>query len=529
MSSSHSPEKSEDPSSKQPASGNGKGNGNGKKPYIVLFFAVLIIIGGYFGYEAWKFNTVHASTDDAQLVSDVIPVSPQVSAEVVSVPVKENQEVKAGDVLVLLDTAMLQATYDQAKANLSAAVSAAQQAGVDVTLAADTGSAQETKASGGISQADSEVAQAKSDLQRSKHAVDSAIAVRTGAIANRDLARSALTVAEANLQRSRDAAAAVQAQVETATAGLGAANATIDAAQAAYDRAELDASRYAKLLEEGAVSAQTSDNASATARQTRAQLDNAKQMASQAQSNIAQQQANLKAANRQIEANTAAVAEARDQIQAAQAQIAAAGSALDQSKTQVNYAAQGIGQAVAKKQEAVGDLKQAQTAPVQVAASRSAHSQALAKIAQMKAALETARIQLAYTRIVATVNGRISKKTVEVGQYVQPGTPMMTIIPDQDIWVEANYKETQLANVRPGNPATVEVDGLPGKVFKGHVDSISAGTGATFALLPPDNATGNFTKVVQRIPVKVVFETGQPDLERLSAGMSVVTTISTPK
>jgi membrane fusion protein (multidrug efflux system) len=105
----------------------------------------------------------------------------------------------------------------------------------------------------------------------------------------------------------------------------------------------------------------------------------------------------------------------------------------------------------------------------------------------------------------------------------------MTIIPDQDIWVEANFKETQLADVRANDPTTVEVDGLPGKVFKAHVDSISAGTGATFALLPPDNATGNFTKVVQRIAVKVVFESGQPDLDRLRAGMSVVATISTAK
>jgi membrane fusion protein (multidrug efflux system) len=315
--------------------------------------------------------------------------------------------------------------------------------------------------------------------------------------------------------------------VETATAGLGAAKATIDSAQAAYDRAAKDAVRYASLLDEGAVSAQTSDNAQATARQTKAQLDNAKQMASQAQSNIDQQQANLKAADRQIEANSAAVAEARDQIQAAQAQVAGAGAALNQSRTQVTYSAQGIGQAVAKREEAVGDLKQARTAPVQVQASRSAHSQALAKIAQMKAALENARIQLDYARIIAPINGRISKKTVEIGQYVQPGTPLMTIIPDQDIWVEANFKETQLADVRAGDPTTIEVDGLPGKVFKGHVDSISAGTGATFALLPPDNATGNFTKVVQRIAVKVVFETGQPDLNQLRAGMSVVTTIST--
>ncbi len=231
-----------------------------------------------------------------------------------------------------------------------------------------------------------------------------------------------------------------------------------------------------------------------------------------------------------IEANTAAVSQAKDQIESAKSQVTGAGAALDQSRsTQVTESAQGINQAIAKRQEAAGDLKQARTAPVQVEASRSAHTQAVAKIAQMKAALDNARIQLADARIVAPVSGRISKKTVEVGQYVQPGTPLMTIIPDNDIWVEANYKETQLADVKAGDSATVEVDGLPGKTFKARVDSIAAGTGATFALLPPDNATGNFTKVVQRIPVKVVFEKSQPDMDQLRAGMSVVTTISTAK
>ncbi len=266
MSSSQTPEPA-DPASKP------GGNGNGKKPpYVLLIFGVILVIGGYYGFNAWKFNSVHPSTDDAQLVSDVIPISPQVSASVVSVPVLENQEVKAGDVVAVLDTSMFQAAYDQAKANLSAAVSAAQQAGVDVTLASETGSAQETKASGGVEQADSAISAAKSELQRTKGAVESALAVRSGAIANLNLTRSALTAAEANLQRSRDAAAAVHAQVDNAIAGLGAAKATIDSMQAAYARAARDAARYSKLFDEGAVSAQVSDNAQATARQAKGSI-----------------------------------------------------------------------------------------------------------------------------------------------------------------------------------------------------------------------------------------------------------------
>jgi membrane fusion protein (multidrug efflux system) len=190
-------------------------------------------------------------------------------------------------------------------------------------------------------------------------------------------------------------------------------------------------------------------------------------------------------------------------------------------------AAQGIKQAEAKQKQAIGALHQANTAPEQVAETKSAKVQTLARIDQAKAALETAKIQLDYARIVAPVSGKISKKTVELGQFVQAGTPLMTIIPDDDVWVVANYKETQLAGVKQGSRAIVEVDGIPDRTFKAHVDSISAGTGATFALLPPDNATGNFTKVVQRIAVKIVIDSGQPDMDRLRAGMSVTSTIAT--
>jgi membrane fusion protein (multidrug efflux system) len=159
--------------------------------------------------------------------------------------------------------------------------------------------------------------------------------------------------------------------------------------------------------------------------------------------------------------------------------------------------------------------------------SQTAHSQAIAKIEQARAALDQAKLQLGYTRIFAPVTGRVSKKTVEVGALVEPGTPLMAIVPQSDMWVVANLKETQMDGVQPGRGADIDVDSVPGRVFHGKVDSLSAATGATFALLPPDNATGNFTKVVQRIPVKVVLDPGQPDIDRLAAGMSVNVTIET--
>jgi membrane fusion protein, multidrug efflux system len=500
------------------------GNG-GRKPILYVVLLAALIAGGLFGHRAYQFNTTHVTTDDAQLTSDIVPVAPQVSAAVIKVAVAENQMVHQGDVLVTLDRATYQAAYDIAKANLQAAEAAAQQAGVAISYASDTGKAQIDKAAGILAQAETGVDQAKAENLRSRGAIESAIAMEQGAKANAQLAHSALAAAESNLQRSKDSLSAAQAQLESAHAGLKAAQAAQDAAQAVAERASRDSARYAELLSEGATSAQIADNAAALARQTKAQLEAAKQQTAQARAAIVQQEANINAAKRQIEANTAAVAETNSQIKAAEASVAGAHAALAQAKAQAQFAAHGVDQAVTRKKQAEGDVEQAQTSPEHVEETKSARAQAIAKIAQAKAALESAQIQLNDTVIVAPVSGRVSKKTVEPGQIVQPGSPLMTIVPDNDLWVTANYKETQLAGVHTGSLAEVEVDGLPGKQFKGHVESISAGTGATFTLLPPDNATGNFTKVVQRIPVKIVLDPNQPDFDKLRAGMSVTSVI----
>jgi membrane fusion protein (multidrug efflux system) len=151
---------------------------------------------------------------------------------------------------------------------------------------------------------------------------------------------------------------------------------------------------------------------------------------------------------------------------------------------------------------------------------------AYGKVLQAKAALDKAEIDLSNTRIYAPVSGMISQKQAEVGMQVAPQVPVMSIVPP-NVWVVANFKETQLTDVRVGQPVDVEVDAFPGYEFKAHVDSISAATGATFALLPPENASGNFTKVVQRVPVKIVFQPDQNGVKLLRGGLSVVATIDT--
>ena len=172
-------------------------------------------------------------------------------------------------------------------------------------------------------------------------------------------------------------------------------------------------------------------------------------------------------------------------------------------------------------------LRAALTAPDQVKqiSARAAAADAQAK--QAKATLDQAELNMQYATIKAPVAGIVSRKSVEVGQVVQAGQPLMAIIPLENVWVTANFKETQLQNMRPGQRATIKVDAYGGKSFAGKVDSIAAATGARFSMLPPENATGNYVKVVQRIPVKIVLDAGQDPDRQLRPGMSVEPTVYT--
>jgi len=159
-----------------------------------------------------------------------------------------------------------------------------------------------------------------------------------------------------------------------------------------------------------------------------------------------------------------------------------------------------------------------QEAQVQLAAAQ--YSAASAAEKQAEAQLRQAELQLSYAQIYAPFDGRVTKKSVEPGDYVQPGQTLFSLVPPE-VWVIANFKETQLKNMRVGQPVSIQVDAVPGHDFKAHVDSFQVGTGGRFTLLPPENATGNFVKVVQRVPVKIVFDEPASKLERLWAGESV--------
>jgi membrane fusion protein, multidrug efflux system len=301
-----------------------------------------------------------------------------------------------------------------------------------------------------------------------------------------ELAKSALQTARTRVTAARSQLEQARAQVMTALAQAEQERAQVTAGEAEAMRAEADVKRFQELSRRDQIARQELDHAMAAMRTANAQLQ---------------------ASRKKVAAAEAQVAEAR----AAQ-QMAAAG--LQQSESQVAEAEARVG-------EALGRLDAAQAAPHQVAVSRSQAEIAAAELAQARAAVAQAELELSYTTIRAPAAGRVTRKAVEEGAYVQAGRTLMAIVP-ADVWVVANFKETQLTDMRPGQPAEIEVDAYPGIVFKGHVDSIQAGTGARFSLLPPENATGNFVKVVQRVPVKIVFDAPVAGDHLLVPGMSVV-------
>jgi membrane fusion protein, multidrug efflux system len=224
----------------------------------------------------------------------------------------------------------------------------------------------------------------------------------------------------------------------------------------------------------------------------------------------------------------------QQQFDAAVSAADAAKAAADTTRAQITEAEAGIRmsesrqiQATAGEQHARSALQGTQTAPEQVTAMRARASSAQAHVEQAKATLAQTELNLAYTVVKAPVKGIISKMSVNPGQVVQNGQPLLALVQIDDLWITANFKETQLEKMRPGQRVTVDVDATGGKDLTGHIDSIAAATGARFSLLPPENATGNFVKVVQRVPVKIVLEPNQDPDHLLRPGMSVTPTVYT--
>ena len=192
---------------------------------------------------------------------------------------------------------------------------------------------------------------------------------------------------------------------------------------------------------------------------------------------------------------------------------------VDAARAAVAGAEQQIAEAQGRLGQAEAELRSSRTGPQQVSATRARAEAALATVQEKRSALAQAELNLQYCTIAAPVSGVVNKN-VEVGMNVQPGQTLLSVVPLDDVWITANFKETQLAHMRPGQRATISVDAFSRK-YQGHVESIAGAAGARFSLLPPENATGNYVKVVQRVPVKIVLDPGENQDHSLRLGMSV--------
>ena len=258
-------------------------------------------------------------------------------------------------------------------------------------------------------------------------------------------------------------------------------------------------------------------NAQAKIAAAEKQLDAEQARLRQAEANNAKAQADLRRDEALVGKGIVSGQE-YDQVVAA---AKAAAASVDAANAYASAAKEQVVQARGELEQAEAQLRSARTGPQQVSVAGSRAASASSQAQKFKASLEQARLNLQYTKVIAPIDGVVGKKSVEVGQNVQPGQVLFSIVPLDDIWVIANFKEHQLKYLRPGQRVNISVDAY-GKKYDGHVDSIGAASGARFSLFPPENATGNFVKVVQRIPVKIVFEKGQDKEHLLRPGMSVV-------
>jgi len=319
-----------------------------------------------------------------------------------------------------------------------------------------------------------------------------------------------------------------QVAVDKARAELADAEATAVAAQSTVPITSTAATSNVLTARGGVMQAQSGVTASEK------EIEAARARLITAQARLREAEANAAKASRDVERLRGLLAKdeiSRQQFDnataAAQAQTAAADSARSQvaeAEAGIRVAESKLVQAHAGEQQAHAELQSAQTAPSQITATKARASSAEARVMQARANLAQAELNLQYATVKAPVRGVVSRKGINVGQVVQSGQPLLAIVQLDDVWVTANFKETQLKEVRPGQRAKVKVDAF-GRDYTGKVDSISGATGARFSLLPPENATGNFVKVVQRVPVKIVLDAGQDAEHLLRPGMSVTPTV----
>jgi membrane fusion protein (multidrug efflux system) len=385
-----------------------------KRSKAKIVFPALIGAAALIGGGVYLHGRGKETTDDAFVESHVANVAPRVPGQVLHVLVKDNQAVKAGDVLIELDDRDATAREHAAKADLESA---------QATLAASN-----------------------AQMLLAQHSVDAGLRQAKGGVTQ---AFAMSGSSKANIDQARADLVAAQSRAALTTMDLG--------------RAE-------KLTTDGAVA--------------QAELDRRKAENDQALASV------------------------------------------DQAKARLSAASVGMLNAGGSIETAQGRLAAAQTGPDQVQVAAAQVDVAKARVDQAQAALEQADLNLSYMKVRAPTNGVVSRRSVEPGQLVDPARPLLALTELDDSWVVANFKEDQIGSLRTGQPAEVTLDAFSGHTLKGHLDSFSGGTGSRFALLPPDNASGNFTKVVQRVPVLIRIDDRPADIV-LRPGLSAYVVVHT--
>lgn len=400
-----------------------------RKRTMRLIVIAVLVVAIIVAIPVYSYYSVRESTDDAQVDGHVIPISPRISGNVLSVLINDNQGVRAGQELVRLDPADYKVAVAQAEAQLSSS---------------------------------------EADTLESEQSVPVTTITTSGQI----------STSVTQQQQARATVTAAEKGVEAARARINSANAALEQRQANLVKAQKDLARFKSLVDKDEISKQDYDAAVAAA-----------------------------------EANAA-------QVTAGRAEVLEAQHMLDQAVAQVDEAKARLATATVQRHQS----EQLESRQRAVTEARYQSAKATAK--QKRADVDQAKLNLEYTILKAPVDGVISRKTAEPGIQVAAGQQLMALVPLEDVWVTANFKETQLKKMRVGQRVEIEVDAYGGgRKYRGHVDSIAAASGAKFSLLPPENATGNYVKVVQRVPVKIVLEPGENRDHRLIPGMSVVPTV----
>lgn len=499
----------------------------------VVTVAALALAAKAFG--SYTFGKTHVETDNAYVTGDLVGIGPTVSGTLVELKVKDGDFVKKGQLIARLDTAGAQAELEQAEANYRAALTQVPQATAALTFerlstqAAIQRSqaaiaAQGAKTDGSRLQVQLSADTVKNQVKQAESVLAQARAQAAQALAQAAQARAGIATAQAALTSARQA-------VQTAQSAAEAQSALIGAAKADGERASQDLDRYRKLLASEAISKQQYDAALAASTSAGASLSSATSRSeaaasgvAQARSAVAQAQASLVAAERQAEAAAKQAEAMAMQVKVAQAGVDLARSGL----TEVGIQGTNVENSVGETSKAIADLSTAQAGQQQVALREKQIATAMAGVEQARAAVARARVRVRDANLYAPCDGYVVKHTVNVGTSINPGQNVVTITRGNDVWVMANYKETQLAGVRPGQSVEIEVDAFPGQKFHGHVESVLRATGSATTLLPPDNSTGNFTKVVQRLPVRIAIDPSAA-AEEIRQGMSAIVTIDTGK